>query len=140
MKTLTPARALLPVLLSAILVTACGSSNDGSGDGPEAPTAPGGSDASEVTVLDFQFSPNVLEIPTGSRVTWKNQGRTAHTTTADGGQWDSGSISGSTPGGGTYDQPATPGGSFTRSFAEPGTYVYHCSFHSNMTGRIIVSD
>ncbi len=135
MKTLTRARAVLVILVLA----GCSSSDEGPDDTPTGPTSPPGDGTTAVSIIDFQFSPNNLEISVGSEVKWTNTGAAAHTATSDSGQWDSGSMSASTSGG-AYGGTASAGGTYSRSFDQAGTYVYHCEFHPNMTGRIVVSD
>ncbi|MGH9410633.1 MAG: plastocyanin/azurin family copper-binding protein [Vicinamibacterales bacterium] len=60
----------------------------------------------------------------GSTVTWTNTDSIPHTTTADGGQWNSGVIQ--------------PGAQFNFTFSSAGTFAYHCSIHPNMVGTITV--
>ncbi|MEA2525033.1 MAG: hypothetical protein QOF73_2260 [Thermomicrobiales bacterium] len=79
-----------------------------------------------VEIQDFQFAPDVLEIPVGTTVTWTNAGEAPHTATADGGAFDSGTID--------------PGGSFSFTFDEAGEFAYHCEIHPRMKATIIVTD
>src|SRR5215208_3224466 len=78
-----------------------------------------------VSIKDFSFSPAQITVPQGTTVTWTNEGPSPHTTTADDGTWDSG----------TMEQ----GEDFSFTFDEPGTYTYHCSIHPDMTATIKVS-
>jgi plastocyanin len=72
----------------------------------------------------YGFRSNVLNITTGTTVTWINSGYTTHTSTdtAPAPYWDSGSIS--------------PGGSYSKFFGRPGVYHYQCTIHPFMTGII----
>jgi|GEM_PF-2040458 len=79
-----------------------------------------------VTIANFAFSPAAVTVPVGATVTWTNQDPGSHTTTSDTGLWDSGGLNFNT------------GVSFSRTFNTPGTFGYHCSFHSFMTGAITV--
>lgn len=79
----------------------------------------------EVIIQGSSFSPSTLTVTAGTKVTWHNNDYMAHTVTSDNGLFDSGNIGVS----GTY--------SFT--FAAKGTYAYHCSIHSGMTGVIVVN-
>jgi len=81
--------------------------------------------SSSVTIADFQFTPATMQVAQGTTVTWTNNGPTNHTTTADGGAWDSGVL------------PA--GKSFSFQFNTPGTFAFHCSIHPNMKGTITVA-
>lgn len=72
------------------------------------------------------FAPSVLDVLTGTNVTWRNGDRITHTVTADDDSFESGFI--------------RPGGAFSRAFAKTGTYAYHCSIHKFMRGTIRVFD
>src|SRR5256714_15259786 len=72
------------------------------------------------------FSPNPIQITTGSTVTWTNNTGPRHTATSDTGAWTTGSIG--------------PGGtSAAVAFPTAGTFPYHCAIHPSMTGTVIVS-
>lgn len=77
-----------------------------------------------VSIVDFAFSPADLTISEGDMVTWTNNGNFTHTSTSDGGVWNSGDL--------------TNGQSFTFTFSSAGTYPYHCFYHPSMTGTITV--
>ncbi len=77
-----------------------------------------------VSIVDFAFQPNFLLIELGDTVVWTNTVSTPHTTTADGGQWDSGVM-------GKDD-------TFSYTFNSLGTFTYVCSIHPSMTGTIEV--
>lgn len=73
---------------------------------------------------DNFFQPRTMRVDKGTRVTWVNRGSRPHTTTANSGAWDSGTVN--------------PGQSFTRRFRKTGTFRYHCEIHAGMTGKIVV--
>lgn len=85
---------------------------------PEAAAGPA------VEIKNFAFGPGSLSVTAGTTVTWTNNDTVAHTVTATGGGFDSGTIS--------------PGETFTFTFADAGSFDYVCSFHPNMTGTIVV--
>lgn len=72
----------------------------------------------------YGFKPAVLNITTGTTVTWVNTGFTTHTTTdtESSPYWDSGSIA--------------PGGSYSKFFGSAGVYHYECTIHPFMKGII----
>ena len=72
------------------------------------------------------YSPNPIRITVGSTVTWTNDHSIAHTATADSGAWDTGAL-------------ATGATSLAITFNTAGTFAYHCRFHSDMHGTVIVS-
>src|SRR5215211_7407591 len=78
-----------------------------------------------VSIQDFFFDPDQLSVAPGTTVTWVNEGEAPHTTTADDGTWDSGTLQ--------------PGEDFSFTFDQPGTYTYHCSIHPDMTASVKVS-
>lgn len=77
-----------------------------------------------VSISNFSFQPQTLQVKVGSTVTWANNDATSHTVTSDTGVFDSGTL--------------TPGGSFSFTFTQAGTFAYHCNIHPNMKGTIIV--
>jgi plastocyanin len=81
--------------------------------------------AQAVQIHNFAFMPATLEVPAGTTVTWTNLDSVAHTATADDGTFNSGNIN--------------PGESFSFRFDTPGTYVYNCSYHPSMQGKIVVT-
>lgn len=70
------------------------------------------------------YNPNPLTIAAGTTVTWTNADSTAHTAVSDSGVFSSGTING--------------GGSYSFTFQNKGTFTYHCSFHPNMVGTVVV--
>jgi len=79
----------------------------------------------QVSISNFSFNPQNMQVRVGETVTWQNKDGTNHTVTSDNGIFDSGSIA--------------PISSFALQFNQPGTYSYHCSIHPNMTGTITVT-
>lgn len=84
----------------------------------------------QVVMTDNTFQPAQLQVAAGTTVTWTNQDSVPHTVTAGtrdnpSGLFDSGNVD--------------PGGTFTFTFADPGTYDYFCSIHANMDGTVTVT-
>lgn len=90
--------------------------------GSKTTTSSSNSQPNTVTIANFAFSPSDLTVPAGTEVTFTNNDSTAHTVTFDSFASDR----------------LSPGSSFKHTFATPGTFNYHCSIHTYMTGRIIV--
>jgi plastocyanin len=78
-----------------------------------------------VRITDFAFAPGHLQVAAGTELTWTNEDPTAHTVTAAGGTFDSGTID--------------PGGEFAVRFDEPGTYPYACAIHPAMRATVHVA-
>jgi plastocyanin len=77
-----------------------------------------------VIVANYSFNPNSITVTVGTRVVWINQDMADHTVTSD------------TPG--IFDQDLPAGGTTSITFTIAGTYYYHCSFHPEMLGTVIV--
>ena len=82
------------------------------------------SDTVRIVMTEFQYSQPRLAVRPGTYVEWVNEGQIVHTSTADGGLWDS--------------QLLAPGESFGRVFTETGVHPYHCTPHPFMTGVVEV--
>jgi plastocyanin len=136
---------LLACLGLAASLAACGGGGGSSlSTSPGGTTNPGGGGtttppANTVTLVNSQFSPNSITVPSGTTVNWKwsdcsggdgygGGGATCvtHQIAFDDG---SGVISSS------QDQ-----GTFSRTFGTKGTFKYHCTIHqaSGMTGEVVV--
>ena len=77
-----------------------------------------------VAISGFSFSPGTITVSVGDSVTWTNSDAQAHTATADDSSFDTGAISN--------------GASKSVTFANAGTFAYHCSIHTQMTGTVVV--
>jgi plastocyanin len=119
-------QVLLGVLIVGLTVLAfVGCSKDSSNpSSPTYSTPTPKTQPNTVTMSGMTFSPVSLTIAKGTTITWQNDDGVAHTSTSDTGVWDTGNI------------PA--GSSKTTTFATAGTFPYHCTYHSMMTGTIVV--
>jgi len=72
------------------------------------------------------FNPPTFTVVIGinNTVVWTNDDSVPHTVTADDGSFSSGNLN--------------PGDSYSFTFITPGTYAYHCNYHSWMKGTVIV--
>ncbi len=113
-------RSALVALVAATILASCSSGSTG-----QPTTTTGSATASAVSIEDFRFQPPELTVSVGTTVTWRNdEGGIAHTTTADDGTWNSGTLQ--------------PGDTFEVTFDQPGTYTYFCSIHPSMQATITV--
>jgi plastocyanin len=76
------------------------------------------------TLTTTAYNPNPITMSVGGTVTWMNNDSITHTSTSDGGSWDSGTMA--------------PGASFSHTFQTAGTFQYHCAIHPNMVGTVTV--
>ncbi|HEY2889957.1 MAG TPA: cupredoxin family copper-binding protein [Dongiaceae bacterium] len=80
-----------------------------------------------VTIDNYQFAPATLTIAVGSSITWTNNDSDIHSVAAD----DGDPVMFKSAGLDTDDK-------FSFTFTKPGTYLYHCTLHPHMTGKIVV--
>jgi plastocyanin len=81
-------------------------------------------DTVRVPIRDFEFAIQRLTIRPGTTVIWVNEGNVAHTSTSDGGLWNSPMLS--------------RGESYSRVFNEAGEFPYYCSPHPFMRAVVVV--
>jgi plastocyanin len=79
-------------------------------------------DATTVVIANLAFNPPAITVPTGTTVAWTNDDAVPHTVTSTDGAFDSG----------IFD----PGGSFSFTFNEPGSFAYVCQLHPQMQGTV----
>jgi plastocyanin len=105
--------------LAAVALFGACSSDDGDD------TTGGMRNADTVSIEDFNFEPQTIEVGAGTEVGWTNNDDFAHTVTARDDSFASGDIEG--------------GAGFSQTFDEPGEYEYFCSIHNSMTGTVVVT-
>jgi len=135
------------VVVSTLVLAACGSTTSGAGAtapatvahtttpvatptlAPATQAPVSGSTQMLMTMNDsngsFGFHPSMLTIRVGTTVIWENESSVPHTVTSDDGQtFDSGNIA--------------VGGTFRFTFKNAGTFSYHCNIHPYMRATIVV--
>ena len=85
----------------------------------------GGNGGSDVTIVDFAFKPTMIFASPGETVTWYNAGGTAHTVDSNSEAFESPTLN--------------SGNAYSVTFDTAGVYPYHCDFHPNMHGMVVVS-
>jgi len=115
-----------------VLLVACGGGSTSPYGGGGGGGGGGGCSPTPIKVCmnALSFSPVSLTITAGTSVTWQNGSAVTHTVTSDAGStltYNSGDV--------------VSGATFSQTFATPGTYNYHCTYHvaSGMTGTITVN-
>ncbi len=112
-------RRRLSALLFGLLVlaTACGGSDDQGGG------ATGSSSAGKtITISNFEFAPEVLEVKVGETITVDNKDSAEHTVTAKDKSFDTGRFA---------------SGTKTFTVTKAGRFEYVCDVHPFMTNRFI---
>ncbi len=80
--------------------------------------------AARVTIDNFTFTPATITVSPGTTVTWINRDDMPHTVVASDRSFGSGALD--------TDE------SFSHTFTGPGTFVYFCSIHPRMVGKVVV--
>ena len=127
----------LLILASSLAFAACGASGSGSG-GSTPPTDPanaggGGSGPCSVSSATGEVAVSIagnafpadITSTVGQTVTFTNEDSVPHTVTLDDGSCDTDTIA--------------AGASAGLTFAEAGSYPFHCTIHPSMTGTVTVS-
>jgi plastocyanin len=78
-----------------------------------------------VSIRDFAFAPERIEIVAGETIIWTNYDPTQHTVTFEHGMAESGVLG--------------ERHTYAHTFAFPGTYAYSCRLHPRMTGTVTVA-
>ncbi len=130
-----PFRRLAPLApLVLLAVAGCGGDDAAAPSPPTAaaaasatpaPASSPTAGAEKVAIKDFDYAPGKLEVAKGTRVTWTNADAANHTVTFDAGTQKS-----------LGNQAKGKAVSFT--FTKPGTFAYHCDYHPNMHGTVVV--
>ncbi len=90
-----------------------------------APAKPAPAEKAAVTIKDFEYGPAKTTVAKGATVRWTNVDEANHTVT-----FDSGAKT-------TLGNQAT-GSKKSMRFTKAGTYAYHCDYHPNMHGTVVV--
>jgi plastocyanin len=79
----------------------------------------------QIKIDNFAFTPTELTIAAGTTVEWVNRDDIPHTVVSDDKK--------------TFKSNALDtDDKFSYTFTTPGTYIYFCSVHPKMTGKVIV--
>jgi plastocyanin len=110
-------RRLSALAFTALLMaTACGGSDDEGGDASSA------SADKTITISNFEFAPEVLEVKVGDIITVDNKDSAEHTVTAKDKSFDTGRFA---------------SGTKTLTVTKAGRFEYVCDVHPFMTNRVI---
>jgi len=86
----------------------------------------GGATGKTVVIKDIDFHPKVLSVAKGARVTWQfRDADVSHNVTSYGKTH-------------FHSSTSRVSGSYAVTFAKTGTYLYRCTIHANMYGKVIV--
>jgi len=88
--------------------------------------SPAATDEVTVSIFDYGFEAEMIEIAVGTTVTWINHGQVIHTATENDDLWDS--------------RILDTGESYSYTFEDVGTFEYLCSLHPSMVATVVVTD
>ena len=93
---------------------------------PQSPAQQGApvTGVTKLTIQNFAYQPENIQVRVGTTVTWTNQDNVPHSVTFKNGMKDSGLL---------YQ-----GQSFSYTFNTPGTYQYYCKVHPYMVATVNV--
>lgn len=115
---------VIGILITSMSFLSCSKKEDNntntdSGGGTNSPAA------NEVWIQSSTFTPSSITVPVGTKITWTNKDGIAHTVTSNTNIFNSGNMNNNAI--------------FSYTFLTAGTYAYHCTYHSNMTGTVVVN-
>jgi plastocyanin len=119
-------RSLVALALVTLPLTACGGGSDG-GDGEGCTDLSTRGDTFEVTIENFEYSPECLTASASQSIRVRNVDDAIHSFTLEGTEVDV-----DIEGGETFEGEAVSG------VVEPGTYPLICTYHPEMTGEVTV--
>jgi plastocyanin len=112
---------LLTIAFGTLLIIGCGSSSKSTNPPPPVQHS---ANFHNVSIANFAFSPDSLNIPAGDTVLWTNSQNVTHTVTSDTGS--------------ELGQQLTSGATYQHIFAAAGINRYHCAIHTTMHGVVVV--
>lgn len=117
--------------LAALLLVGCGGNNSSSTPVTPSPTTGGGASPDvTITIVGMNgsqsYSPNPATVKVGQTVAWRNADVIAHTATANGGAFNTGTIAA-----GATSSPIM--------MSTAGSFDYHCTIHPTMVGTVTVT-
>lgn len=118
-QTLVRTGALMTCIALAV---SCG--DDGASPSANNATDTGASMTATEVIKDVKFVNDEVKVKAGGQVVFDNQDTQPHTATADGGSFDTDSIDSGTK--------------KSVTFANAGTFTFHCSFHPFMKATVVV--
>jgi len=133
----TSAFPVAALLSSLLLLSACGKDENTTVKTNTAPATSGGAantnaenkapanaETKEITIENYAYGAAQITVAVGTKITWTNKDKIAHTVTADDKSFDSGLLK--------------TNAEFSKVFSSPGTFAYHCTPHPNMKAQIVV--
>ena len=116
---------LSQILVLAFVISLTGPSFAGKEEMKQTPSSQNNqTDRNQINIDNFSFTPAILTVPVGTKVTWVNHDDVPHLVMSTDKRFTSPALD-------TVDR-------FSYTFTAPGTYNYYCAIHPKMTAKIIV--
>ena len=77
-----------------------------------------------ISIVEYAFQGGTITIPAGTTVCWTNKGTVDHSASSNSPAFNSMTLA--------------PGDSYRFTFSADGSFPYRCTFHSGMTGSVVV--
>jgi plastocyanin len=111
--------------LLALTAVACSGDSTGSSASSASDLCANSGAAVTVDVKEYAFTPSAVTVTVGQSVCWANTGQMTHTV-----------VEGV---GGRFGGTLAPGQTIIHTFTFSSNFGYYCSFHSTMTGTLVVN-
>jgi plastocyanin len=122
--------AAAALIAAAMTLVACGGGGgDGGGKDKDAQPPAGGPQSGQtaISIKNFEFKPQKLDVKAGAKVTWTNDDTNIH------------EIKDTSPLATPQSPELSKGDTFSITYAQPGSYSYVCGIHPYMTGSVEVA-
>lgn len=120
MRGLLLAAAILPTILAG-----CTDPNAATADLPPGAHVRGEPYDFSTDIRDTGFEHPRLDAFIQAHISWRNAGKETHSVVSDDGRF-------------AGSGPITPGAAFGFTFLQTGDYAYHCRYHPDMKGVVVV--
>lgn len=118
--------AVVSLAVLAVAVAGCGGGSSNPVTSTPVNSGGGGASVADVTITISGFSFGSASVKAGQTVSWRNADSVSHTATADGGEFNTGTIA-----------PGATSKPIMMSAA--ASISYHCVIHPNMTSTLSVT-
>ena len=127
---------IIVMIIGALVLAGC-DGGDGTTSAATSDQATNSTSSTDVTIKNFAFMPETIEVPAGTTITWTNQDDFAHTVTSGTPDEQTGRFDSEL---GSLGEHAASGTMATFTAEEPGEISYFCRFHPRMKGTIVVTE
>ena len=126
MRSTVQSRMVAVLIAAAVPMVGCGG---GGGKDKSAQQPPAGSESggAAISIKNFEFKPQKLNVKAGATVTWTNDDGNIH------------DIKDTSPLATPQSKELSKGDTFAITYGQPGSYSYVCGIHPYMSGSVEVA-